>query len=151
MDSSLSGPDLEVESLTPPRSTNVRRVKTRSFNLGWMLIPGAIAAAILATVIPRPTFTDQSGAVTDATNGQTTMLPSVMPTVMPSVARDGRGGSSDLMRPVSVAPSVRRRTGRDLIGVVGDDGNLYWIEVERTRTIKLPRRRPVSSGSLNEL
>ena len=45
------------------------------------------------------------------------------------------------MRSVSTqAPAVRRSTGRDLIGVIGEDGNWYWIEVERSRTIRVPER-----------
>jgi hypothetical protein len=44
-----------------------------------------------------------------------------------------------MYRPVSsTLPSVQRATGRDLVGVVGEDGNVYWIEVERTRTVRLP-------------
>ena len=143
LEDAVARPDSEVEVPTPARNASVRRVKPRAFNRGWLLVPGAIAAAILAIVIPRPTFTDQNGAITDASNGQ--------PTTMPIVAPNRQTGPGDLMRPVSSAPSVRRHTGRELIGVVGDDGNLYWIEVERTRTIRLPRRRPVSSGSLDEM
>ena len=143
LESAVARPDSEVEVPTPSRNASVRRGKPRAFNRGWLLVPGAIAAAILAVVIPRPTFTNQNGAITDASNGR--------PTTMPIVAPNGQTGPGDLMLPVSSAPSVRRHTGRELIGVVGDDGNLYWIEVERTRTVKLPRRRPVSSGSLDEM
>jgi hypothetical protein len=35
-------------------------------------------------------------------------------------------------------PRYQRDRGTEVIGVVGDDGNVYWLEVERTRTIKLP-------------
>ena len=43
-----------------------------------------------------------------------------------------------MMRPVSTMPRMRSDTGREVIGVVGEDGNLYWIEVDRTRTIRVP-------------
>ncbi|MGI0149747.1 MAG: hypothetical protein ACREDF_09495, partial [Thermoplasmata archaeon] len=41
----------------------------------------------------------------------------------------------DLLRTVG---TTRRSTGRDLLGIVGDDGNVYFIEVDRTRTVRLP-------------
>jgi hypothetical protein len=46
-------------------------------------------------------------------------------------------------------PRVRRHTGRDVLGVVGDDGNIYWIEVDRTRTVRQPAR--VLPGALDEM
>lgn len=36
-------------------------------------------------------------------------------------------------------PKTWRDTGRETFGVVGDDGNIYWIGVDRTRTAKLNR------------
>ncbi len=31
---------------------------------------------------------------------------------------------------------VQRDRGRETIGVLGEDGNIYWIEVDRTRTVR---------------
>lgn len=111
---------------TPIRLTgHVRR--------SWMLVPGAIAAALLAMVIPRPDF-----------RGQPTQSPVVIDgrDLYPVDSAGGWNGES-FRTPVSTsAPRVRSRTGRDVIGVVGDDGNLYWIEVEKTRTVRWPGGRP---------
>ncbi len=42
---------------------------------------------------------------------------------------------------------IRRVTGREVLGVVGEDGNIYWIEVDRIRTI----RRPIAGSAAEEL
>lgn len=94
---------------------------------GWLMIPGAIAAALLAMVIPDADYHGQS----------TTPLVSDGSDLFP-VAPGSVWGGSELTRPVSMAPRIRSQTGRDVIGVVGDDGNLYWIEVEKKRTVRWP-------------
>ena len=126
-----------------PEKVARQPARARGFNRGWLLIPGAIAATLLAVAIPRPASDSiDRGAVV----GQRT--PTIVPSVRsPSYPMDHLG----VMRSVGTNPSVRRRTGRDLIGVVGDDGNLYWIEVERTRTVSFPQQRPTGSGSFEEL
>ena len=45
------------------------------------------------------------------------------------------GINPDLMRTIG---TTRRSTGRNVLGIIGDDGNVYFIEVDRTRTIRLP-------------
>jgi len=94
---------------------------------GWLMIPGAIAAALLAMVIPEPGFQSESRRP-----------PAIAGSELYSPAPVSQWNGSDLVRPVSDVPRIRSRTGRDVIGVVGDDGNLYWIEVERTRTVRWP-------------
>ena len=109
----------------------------RHIHRGWWLVPGAIAAALLALAIPRPTFTTTKvpgAAVVD--RKPTAPLPIVVPQA------DNR---DDLLRTVGM-PRIRRDTGREVFGVVGDDGNLYWIEVDRTWTVRQPARRPGLSG-----
>jgi anti-sigma factor RsiW len=102
------------------------------WNRGLLAVSGAIAAAILAMVVPAPVRDDQP-LRPFAENRDSVM-----------------GGPSSVVRPVSTAtPVLQRATGRDLMGVVGEDGNIYWIEVERTRTIRLPNGRSGLSG--NEL
>jgi len=97
---------------------------------GWRvrafwLAPGAIAAALLALLVPRPAFEG---------------TPPPQPMSYPAEFGPLTDAPADGMyRPVSsTLPSVQRATGRDLVGVVGEDGNVYWIEVERTRTVRLP-------------
>ena len=48
----------------------------------------------------------------------------------------------EMMRDVSTSPfgqRIKRDTGREVFGVVGDDGNVYWIQVDRIRTMRRPR------------
>ena len=94
---------------------------------GWLMIPGAIAAALLAMVVPNPDYREQPTVpiVSDGRN----LFP-----IKPGESWDGTG----LTHPVSAVPKIRSQTGRDVIGVVGDDGNLYWIEVEKKRTVRWP-------------
>jgi len=101
---------------------------------GWLLIPGAIAAALLAMVIPMPSFTNTS-------------QPRIVDSYPDSTPMHERG-----LRPVSTldglyrnANTTKRNTGRDVIGVIGEDGNMYWIEVDRTRTITVPPRSPLET------
>lgn len=99
---------------------------------GWIAIPGAIAAALLAMVIPGPDF-----------RGRPTTSPVIVDgrNLYPVDPRGGWNGEQ-INTPVSTAaPRVRSKTGRDVIGVVGDDGNLYWIEVEKKRTEHWPAGR----------
>lgn len=54
------------------------------------------------------------------------------------------------MRTVGTNPGdtrIRRITGREVLGVVGEDGNIYWIEVDRILTI----RRPIAGTAAEEL
>ena len=108
-----------------------------------MLVSGAIAAAVLAIVIPRSASLplEKGGGIVEQ----------AAPRDFPE-ARELQ--NQDMMHSVANGlsrPSVQRRTGRDLIGVIGDDGNLYWIEVERTRTVRFPQRRRLEGGGPGEL
>lgn len=148
-DASMLAPRMDP---TGRRPRHLRRWRLGGWRLGgWWLVPGAVAAALLALMIPKPGFDGGPQASPEAAPPlvDRTSIPVYPPVAFPNADRPGgpvtpsvmdhapRG--SDLMRTVSQRPSARRRTGRDVIGVMGDDGNLYWIEVDRTRTI---RRRP---------
>jgi hypothetical protein len=98
------------------------------------LIPGTIAAALLALVIPRP---DVSRGPEPALHANRSGAPQQR-----SIPVNG-AAPGDLYRNVNV-PTTQRSLGRDVIGVVGDDGNLYWIEIDRSRTLRLT---PPSAGS----
>jgi hypothetical protein len=116
--------DLEAVFAAAPVKISSRRMAPHR---GWLMIPGAIAAALLAMVIPDP-------------NGPTTtQTPMVVDQgSLFSVPGTNSWGENGLARPVSTVPRVQRQTGTDVIGVVGDDGNLYWIEVERKKTVRWP-------------
>jgi hypothetical protein len=106
-----------------------RRRAWSNWSRGWLAVSGAIAAAILAMVIPAPMREGRP----------TPRAPIQAPTPF----------DSGIIHPVSSKPVMHRATGRELMGVVGEDGNLYWIEVERVRTIRLPNGRLGLTG--NEL
>lgn len=127
----------EIGAQREPRGRNYR---------GWMLVSGAIAAAVLAIVIPRSAILppEQREAIVQKAAPTT-------PRDFPGVRElQNQGMMHSVANGVS-RPSVQRRTGRDLIGVIGDDGNLYWIEVERTRTVRFPQRRRLEGGGPGEL
>ncbi len=114
----------------------------RGRHRGWWLVPGAIAAALLAIVTARfPTTPPSQPSVAEVTRTAPT---SVIPTVPYAPRSDG------LMRTIGTNPGdnrIRRITGREVLGVVGEDGNIYWIEVDRIRTI----RRPSAGMAAEEL
>lgn len=134
------GRESEIPEVQPAKVVSISQARRRH-TVRW-LIPGAIAAALLATVIPNPWRESQTPLKDRFVAAPTT------PSTMPSVSRP-----SVPTRTVSTgtgAPAVHRDTGREIIGVLGDDGNLYWIEVERTRTVKLPHGPAATSRSMNE-
>jgi hypothetical protein len=111
----------------------------------WWLLPGAIAAALLAVMVARwpttPPAATPPSRVDRMAQGRPGGHPSDTPAVTPSF-----GGHAlrrdDLMRSTGTAPMIQRHTGRKVIGVLGENGKLYLLEVDRTRTL----RRFVSPG-----
>lgn len=102
---------------------------------GWLLVPGAIAAALLALAIPRwdSLTAPPSPKFTESAPRTPQLLP--VPAAQPN----------DLHRTVGLRPKIQRDTGREVIGVQGDDGNFYWIEIDRTWTVRQPVQ-PLRSG-----
>lgn len=125
-------PAFDVSAL-PGRGVPIVR---RRYHRGWWLVPGAIAAALLAVVVARfPYETPSDRTVTDRRPRQASP---VVPVVGPGA------GSQSLIRNVGTNPlgrRINRHTGREIIGVIGEDGNMYWIEVDRTQTVKRPPPR----------
>lgn len=116
------GPSARIAA-KPQRVAKPARLHPRT----WWLATGAIAASLLAMVVPFPQPGQShrpAAPIVSSTPGST----------MP----DWATSRPALMQPARSTPLLQRDTGKDVIGVLGDDGNLYWIEVERTRTIKLP-------------
>ena len=66
----------------------------------------------------------------------------VIPAGMHSVNADGANWSG---------PTYRRSTGREYMGIVGEDGNIYWIEIERTRTLERGLNPLPQGGQFNEM
>ncbi len=130
------------------------------YHRGWWLVPGAVAAALLAIMIPKSGLnhlgaTAPGGAAPLVHRAPaSTSDPELNPTLTLGMERSAFDAStqpgSELMRHASHRPTMRRRTGREVLGVMGDDGTMYWIEVDRTRTVRHApvRRRPGLSDRL---
>lgn len=121
------------------------------YHRGWWLVPGAIAAALLALVLARfPVAPSSEPVVADRDD----RAPSAVPLVVPRLSQDGDSRPEGYMRNAGMSPTgrhIRRDTGREVIGVVGEDGNIYWIEVDRIRTIRQPGGRPSSRTEAGEM
>ena len=112
---------------------------------GWWLVPGAIAAALLAVVVSG--VVPPKASQVDALAGNL-----AVPSVVAPIARPRALNNNSIMRSVSTTPAPKRRikrdTARNLYGIMGEDGRIYWIQIDRTRIIKSPNTelgyRPVS-------
>ncbi|MGB2986808.1 MAG: hypothetical protein WBE26_13125 [Phycisphaerae bacterium] len=120
------------------------RRPARRFHRGWWLAPGAVAAALLAIVIARfPIAPSSDPTMVEREVGAPKKVVPVIP---------GAPGPEGLMRTVGTdGRRIRRDTGREVFGVLGDDGNIYWIEVDRTRTIERPARGPAVGYTTGEM
>ena len=142
LDRAVAGEAPKFDTATWARAVPARRGSWHA--RGWLwLAPGAIAAALLALIVPRPSLTSVKPAPLARVSGVSTPGRAVRPLF--------NGGQPELMRSVRSTPAIHRNTGRDIIGVLGDDGNLYWIEVERTRTVTLPAGTSSQAGTGGDL
>ena len=115
---------LDFQALPPRRQSPARRPSHR----GWWLASGAVAAALLAIVVARMSTTpSMDRAITDNRP------------IPPALSTPAMREQPGVMRNASTRPRIRRNTGREIFGVIGDDGNIYWIEVDRTRTFRRPK------------
>lgn len=113
------------------------KLPKRGWHRGWLLLPGAVAAALLALMIRLPAAppADSSAGAQLATGDRGSMQHSV------PVVGNARKAGGPLMRNVDMRPRIKRDSGREVLGVVGDDGNIYWIEIGRVQTVKKPSRQ----------
>ncbi|MGD2109572.1 MAG: hypothetical protein PVI86_09290 [Phycisphaerae bacterium] len=112
---------------------------------GWWLVPGAVAAALFAVMLGRFAPTPPTTSETPVAEDRRSPLENRIPVV------ERPGPASDLHRNVGLRDKIKRDTGREIIGVVGEDGNLYWIEIDRIRTFKQPGANWAKPVSLEEL
>lgn len=145
-------PVFSAESIVSASSASAAP-KPRGVRPSWLLVPGAIAAALLALAMPltnensstgpepldRPTVADGSerNLVPDRAVPRVASSPDLSsPSVRPRMQSAGTGGlkAGDF--------KTRRYNGKDWLGVQGTDGNFYWIEFDRTQTVRTPRREP---------
>ncbi|MFQ5496250.1 MAG: anti-sigma factor family protein [Phycisphaerae bacterium] len=113
-----------------------RPLRRRRVSWTRMLVPGAVAAGLLGLAIARWPLTPSSVPVIADRGGP-------IPTIHRGALKASRpeGGLFHNAGHSRNVPSIKRHTGRELFGVIGDDGNIYWIGVDRTRTIRQPRLR----------
>ncbi len=146
--------DIDVSLLTERTPARSRQV---GYHRGWWLVPGAVAAALLALAIPRISFdgagpSQSSNVQPQVVDGSSESRIDPLPANRGSIGQVGstplhRRGRDSLSRNVSQLPMTSRQTGRDVLGVMGNDGNIYWIETDRTRTIRqAPVRRLLGSN-----
>ena len=115
---------LDFQALPSRKQSPARRPSHR----GWWLASGAVAAALLALAVVRI-------SPTPSTDRSITENRPIPPALTTPAMREQPG----VMRNASMTPTIRRSTGRKIFGVIGDDGNIYWIEVDRTRTFRRPK------------
>lgn len=142
LDRVVGGEAPKLDGATWARAVPAKRRAWQARAWLW-LAPGAIAAALLALIVPRPSLTGVGPA--PIVRGPGASIPEGV------VRSPFSGGQPDMMRSVRSTPAIHRNTGREIIGVVGDDGNLYWIEVERTRTVTLPAGTNSQAGADGDL
>lgn len=115
----------------------------------WWMIPGAIAAAI-AIVLMIPDVAPPSAPQGQMADRKTSPIAAPVP----QIAAGGHRRPVDYggVIPVSNPPKrVRRQTLRDYTGVIGADGRLYLIEIDRTRTLRRTSGRGVRRASAQGL
>ncbi|MCP4590914.1 MAG: hypothetical protein GY842_09220 [bacterium] len=105
----------------------------RSYHRAWWLLPGAVAAALLAAVWILPGVNTSPSSVGDVAS-QGAPAP-VRQQAVPVQSAQWQGG----IIPVDNRPArTDRAIDRGYYGVRGSDGNIYLIEVERTRSRQQP-------------
>lgn len=123
------------------------RPGARGYRRAWWLLPGAVAAAILAAlwIVAPPA---QRGALSppqDNTLVESTPSPGGARTPVTAPPQGPWRAADGINRgvvPVNHRPTwTDRAIDRGVYGVRGSDGNIYLIEVERTRTREQPGSR----------
>jgi anti-sigma factor RsiW len=113
----------------------------------WWLVPGAIAAACLAVFVARisdpPVTPDRAPSGFVAHNDPYTGNRGTQHMVPAAGLRPNGADDAGLLQTIGATPRIQRDTGREVIGVWGEDGNLYWLEIDRTRAL---RRVPDRAG-----
>ncbi len=139
---SLNTP-FEIDSLT-----SKSRQVGRSYGLAWWLMPGAIAAVIVVGIfVVKPVFSPiwEHGGHDAVRLDTTPVVESATGTHLGLVPE----GPVEL---VNDSPRrIKRHTDREVIGIVGEDGNIYWLEVDHVKTLKTPEpldRAHLTSGDM---
>jgi len=123
-----------VELAQRQRSTAAHR----HYHRAWWLLPAAVAACLLLAVTTQ-TFWDAenlNGTSPDLLVQGSDTRPTPVK-VLPVQAEPGRLDSRPNVIPATAAPRrTLRHTDRQLIGIEGEDGQIYWLELDQTRTLR---------------
>ncbi len=106
---------------------------SRGYSRLWWVLPAAIAATIVLMVTfagPRGTGPEMVSAPVVAPTDQGDPEP------RPAAVPEGLGP----VRQAGYGTDVDRSTDRDLLYILGTDGNIYVLEQERVRTARTPGR-----------
>jgi hypothetical protein len=119
----------------------------RNIHRTWWLAVGAVAAALLAAVSARFFVPAPAQPIVVDNTAQPSQVQHI-----PLLNRSYRP-QDDVIRNASMndRPRIKRSAGRDAFGIMGDDGNIYWIEVDRIWTLKKARPGTVLGRSSEEL
>lgn len=146
----LDRDDLPIDPELLPNRAAMASVPRR--HSGWWLVPGAIAAALLALAVARfPITLSPQSMVVHGPNGSHEAGPVVdhLDAISPKrIQPDNIMRNAD-MGPL--APRIRSEKDREMIGVMGDNGNIYWIEVDRIQTIRWPGSGAASRSAPGEM
>ncbi len=142
-----SNPAVEGADVMAARASSVRR-----FDSGiWWIVPGALAAC-LGWMMINPVLNPPSDNQPMIVLGE----PDAGPYPPADLANPGpaaysqpasfspRPSGANLIRPVSTDGQVMdRRRQSDHFGIIGDDGRIYLVELERTQFYRYPRENAV--------
>ncbi len=118
------------------------------FQRAWWLVPAAMAACVGWLVVMEPS--DISGTV-ERSSFPARSFVEQNPLVFPPSTVPGVG-STGYLRPVSMRQGITDgRRDTSVFGVIGDDGNVYLIEVDRLQTYHRPAPRALAPSPFGEL
>ena len=113
------------------------------YRRAWWLMPGAIAAGFLLLFAVRSSVTPL------VTEGPMVRSGPVVTRALDEAPKVLEPGTIDL---ASYGPQrIKRHTDRELIGIVGEDGNVYWLEIDRVKTLKGPLPTSPKRGVLGDM
>lgn len=137
------GEGIRVEGQREPVPAE-RRAMRSGWNRGWLLIPGSIAAALLAIVIPFPRLGTEKAPIDSALPRMTTSLP--LPAAPPGYSPNQVVSDGGIMRLADWSrPHTRRSTDRGIWGIRQRDGSYILIEVDRIQMVRAPAEGVVAA------
>lgn len=148
-----AAPSFDPLALTQPAAP----ARGLRYHRAWWLMPAAAAALLVFSLIgPKTAAPPHSPTVvsrTPATAPDGHRLVDGAAPPHPRI-RIGNDSAFDGLNAHTVGygtQSIKRVTDRDLLGVLGQDGRVYWLEVDRTRTLTKPKNSAVGKPVVGDL